>query len=62
MIKFGMTTPEIFYNRRLELFNQWISKQKYNFKHLSLGMIPVASLESGAAYPNYTTVKSVCIK
>jgi hypothetical protein len=62
MIKFGMTTPEIFYNRRLELFNQWFSEQKYNFKHLSLGMIPVASLESGTAYPNYTKVKSVCIK
>lgn len=62
MIKFGVSIPDIFYNHRLSLFNEWYTQQAYNFKHRSLGMIPVASLESGAAYPNYTTVKSVCIK
>jgi len=62
MVKFGMDTPDVIYNHRLEMFKQWYSQQDYNFENLSLGMIPVASLETGSAYPGYTEVKSVCIK
>jgi hypothetical protein len=57
-----MDTPDVIYNHRLEMFKQWYSQQDYNFENLSLGMIPVASLETGSAYPGYTEIKSVCIK
>lgn len=61
MIKFGVSTPDVLYNARLGMINEWYKKQNYNFKHLSLGMIPVASLESGKPYPHFTKVKSVCV-
>jgi hypothetical protein len=62
MIKFGTAVPEALYKKKLALFNTWYAQQDYNFENLSLGMIPVASLESGEAYSKFTEVKSVCIK
>jgi hypothetical protein len=43
-IKFGPSTPDEIYVKRQQDFNQWLEKQTYNFKNLSLGLIPVASL------------------
>lgn len=62
MVKFGPDMPNEFYNDRLTMFNEWYSKQNYNHKHKSLGMIPVASLEEGAPYPTFNEVKSVCVR
>jgi len=62
MIKFGPSVPDDFYKNRLNEFNEWYEAQNYNFKHKALGMIPVAMLEQGEPYPNYTEVESVCIK
>jgi hypothetical protein len=44
MIKFGPDTLDDIYNARSKQLSEWISKQNYNFKNLSLGLIPVAKL------------------
>lgn len=62
MIKFGIEMSEDFYKDRLKKFNKWYQDKKFNFKHLSLGMIPVAIIEKGEPYSGYKEIKSVCIK
>lgn len=61
VIKFGIDVPDAYHNQRLKMFNEWYSSQPYNYKHTSLGMIPVASLEQGQPYPGFNEVKSVCV-
>lgn len=46
MIKFGPTVPEEFVNKKQKDFDRWYAKQNYNFKHLSLGLIPVAKIKT----------------
>lgn len=61
MIKFGPDVPDAHQEQRLKMFNEWYSKQTYNFKNLSLGMIPVASIEQGEPYSGFNEVKAVCV-
>lgn len=44
MIKFGPTVPEEYALQKEKEFFNWYDQQKFNFKHLSLGMIPVAKI------------------
>jgi len=46
MVKFGPTTPYIFYLLRKLYINIWIKFQPFKFKNPNLGMIPVADLVS----------------
>lgn len=63
MIKFGATVPDDFYQQRLLDFNEWYKTTDYNFKHLSLGLIPVAYLSSDITnLTDYTRIKQTCIK
>jgi hypothetical protein len=62
MIKFGIQLPQSYYEQRLREFSDWYSTQGFKFRHLSLGMIPVAILEKGEPYLGYNRLKSVCIK
>lgn len=62
MIKFGIELSDEYHTQRLQDFNNWYNQQDFNFKHKSLGMIPVAILEEGEPYAGYTKIKSVCIK
>lgn len=62
MIKFGTSVPKHYYQDRLKKFESWYLTQSFNFKHLSLGMIPVAILNQGEPYAGYKRIKSVCIK
>jgi len=62
MIKFGIEIPNKEHESRIKKFTEWYSLQSYNFDNLSLGMIPVASLERGEPYSGYTRISSVCIK
>jgi hypothetical protein len=62
MIKFGMELPNEYHSQRLQDFNSWYNLKNFNFKHKSLGMIPVAILEKGEPYAGFTKIKSVCIK
>jgi hypothetical protein len=63
MIKFGLTVPDEFYQKRLLDFNNWYKTTNYNFEHLSLGLIPVAHLSSNIdKLTNYTRIKKTCIK
>ena len=43
-IKFGPSTTDEIYNYRLEKFNEWYTNYPLKFNHLSLGMIPVATI------------------
>jgi len=45
MIKFGPTIPYPFYLIRKLYLNTWLLFQKFKFKNLNIGMIPVADLE-----------------
>lgn len=62
MIKFGVELHPMYHKERLEQFNNWYKEQGYNFKHLSLGMIPVAIIKSGFPAPGFTRIKSVCVR
>jgi len=66
MIKFGPTTPYIKYLIRKVLVHAWLPLQKFKFKNLNLGMIPVADITSPIAHSTlrkYNRVKEVkCIK
>jgi hypothetical protein len=44
MIKFGPDVPKDYFQQKQTLFDVWYKTQGYNFKHKSLGMIPVAKL------------------
>jgi hypothetical protein len=46
MIKFGPTVPKEFVEEKQNDFDRWYSKQNYNFKHLSLGLVPVAKIKT----------------
>lgn len=46
MVKFGPTIPYSIYIIRKMYIHFWLMFQKFNFKHLNLGMIPVADLIS----------------
>lgn len=63
MIKFGINVPEDFYQQRLQDFQKWYSTTDYSFKHLSLGLIPVAKLSSSVSdLSTYTRIKQTCIQ
>lgn len=62
MIKFGIDIPNEVHEARIKQFKEWYLLQPYSFDELSLGMIPVASLEHGEPYSGYTRISSVCIK
>lgn len=62
MIKFGTEFPDEYHKKRLLDFNNWYKEQGFNFKHISLGMIPVAILEQGEPYAGYIRIKSVCLR
>lgn len=44
MVKFGPSTPAIIYYLRKMLIQIWLKRKKFPFKHLNIGMIPVADL------------------
>lgn len=44
MIKFGPSTNKVFYWLRSLVINMWLKYKRFNFKHLNIGMIPVADL------------------
>lgn len=74
-IKFGPDTTDKVYQMRLNKFNDWYKQQGFSFDQLSLGMIPVASLnttdsnlegllssEIVSLLSPYQNIKSTCIK
>jgi hypothetical protein len=66
MVKFGPTTPYIFYLIRKAYINVWLLFQKFKFKNPNLGMIPVADILCDIDTKHllkYNKVKSViCLK
>lgn len=44
MVKFGPSTKQIVYIIRTMIINIWLKVKRIKFKHLNLGMIPVADL------------------
>lgn len=62
MIKFGVELKEEYHQHRLLKFKDWYTQQGFEFKHLSLGMIPVAIIDQGKPYSGFTKIKSVWIK
>ena len=44
IVRFYKEKPDEFYEQGLKKFYEWYNKQNFNFKHLSLGYIPVAKL------------------
>jgi hypothetical protein len=70
-IKFGPSTPDDIYQHRLQAFNCWYKNYSRQFKHLSLGMIPVATINLKdsnldkdtvvTTISNYLKVNTTCI-
>jgi|TARA_R110000868_G_scaffold106759_1_gene292505 hypothetical protein len=46
MIKFGKSIPLKYVKQRETAFNTWYDTKEFNFKHKSLGMIPVATISN----------------
>lgn len=65
MIKFGPTVPERIAVKKENDFFEWYKQKGYNFKHLSLGMIPVAQIKKPVdlnKFKNYNEVINVTCK
>jgi hypothetical protein len=73
MIKFGPSTDEAHYLRRQQALDTWLATQEHSFTHLSLGLIPVATLNreqfAGLSDSDIVnelsldrTIRAVCIK
>jgi hypothetical protein len=73
MIKFGPSTDEAHYLRRQQALDTWLATQEHSFTHLSLGLIPVATLNreqfTGLSDSDIVnelsldrTIRAVCIK
>ncbi len=66
MIKFGPSTNLFVYAVKNLMLKFWISRQGFKFENLSLGMIPVADLETKISKQNLMKFKKVktveCIK
>ena len=66
MVKFGPSIPLLTYIGRTILIKLWLLTKRFKFKHLNLGMIPVADLQIPVPHnllKNYNKVKSVeCIR
>jgi len=66
MVKFGPTIPYWQYILRKIYINFWLTRQKFDFKHNNLGMIPVADLQHKvdmSFLKTFNKVKGVeCIK
>ena len=64
MIKFAPSIAKEYVEQKETLFNEWYNNQAFDFKHKSLGMIPVAELTSDVDI-NYISkfdrIQSVCI-
>lgn len=62
MIKFGPTVPKHYVEQKEKRFFDWYKQKGYNFKNLSLGMIPVAKLKNSVdldKLKSYNTVINV---
>lgn len=62
MIKFGPDVPKSFAAQREKEFMEWYKSKGFDFKHLSLGMIPVAKVKQPIdlnKYKNYNRVINV---
>jgi len=60
MIKFGPSVNTLIYWLRYYFFLKlWLVKKNFKFKHLSLGMIPVADLENNVSYKTLTKFNKV---
>jgi hypothetical protein len=44
--------PKEFVEEKQNDFDRWYSKQNYNFKHLSLGLVPVAKIKTNIDIDN----------
>jgi hypothetical protein len=66
MIKFGPSTNRFVYFARSIIIKLWLLKQNFKFKHLNIGMIPVADLQTTvdkSTLLKFNKVKSVeCLK
>lgn len=65
MIKFGLTTLESVYQYRLKQINKFIKEKNFNFKHNSLGYIPVARLSKHVSIDTiskHQKVTKTCVK
>jgi len=69
VIKFGPSISDEEYAKSTENFQNWLSKQTYSFQHLSLGLIPVAVLNTSYSpeeligiIANNQRIKSTCLR
>lgn len=59
MIKFGPSVPESFAAHKEKQFMEWYKQKGFNFKHLSLGMIPVAKIKKPVDLNKYKSYNRV---
>jgi len=59
MIKFGPSVNTLMYWLRYFILKLWLMKKNFKFKHLSLGMIPVADLETNVSHEILTKFNKV---
>jgi virulence-associated protein VapD len=59
MIKFGPSVNILIYWLRYLILKLWLVKKNFKFKHISLGMIPVADLETNVSYEVLTKFNKV---
>ena len=59
MIKFGPDVPKSFAAHREKEFMEWYKSKEFNFKHLSLGMIPVAKIKKPVDVDKYKSYNKV---
>lgn len=66
MIKFGPSTNRFVYFARSIIIKLWLLKQNFKFKHLNIGMIPVADLQTSvdkSILLKFNKVKNIkCLK
>jgi virulence-associated protein VapD len=59
MIKFGPSTNTLIHWLRYSILKLWLLRKNFKFKHLSLGMIPVADLETNVSHKTLTKFNKV---